>query len=261
LSKTERNAEDIRSGQYSWEVSVTALAPVAELTVTAQLGDRVGGSSSGKLPVELGMMWVAPEPVAKGKLAIRSPSPRRWAFVSLLSVHGRFWGAQIPMKTDDQGFGRGEIALPAPLPSGALMAVISSDSSESEGATIGWPLRPSASGRMAFRPVKLLADGLPAAIEREEQRYRAARLPGYGIIVLAGLLEVFFLWLRHRRAGAKLEAHLRAAAAETDESPGAKAEIDVAKVAENVPLIWLLLVAGAVTLAFATLAAIAAWGV
>src|SRR5690606_4522628 len=96
--------------------------------------------------------------------------------------------------------------------------------------------------------VVLLADGMPQAIARETARRQDARMPAYALIVAAGIFEVAYLLWRTRRARRRLEQHLA-------KERGARVVAT-----SGTPLTALLILCGAIALAFAVLATLTALG-
>lgn len=229
---------------HTWEVDVTARAPAVVLDVAITREGKPVVSWSGPLPIVAGRLWV--DPAGEDTLRVRSAVPRDEAFVSLVSRHGRFWGAHVPMISDALGFSAGSVALP-PLPDGPVVAWVSGDADEAESSSAPWPLRGATFTRGRSTP---LADGLPAAIEREEGRRRDARRPAYALIVAAGLFELVYLVWRARRARQRLELHLS-----REGEGGSQAALAVQS---PLPLTALVLLAGALALAFAILAVLSA---
>jgi hypothetical protein len=163
-------------------------------------------------------------------------------FLSLFTREGRVWGAIAPMTTAD-GIATARVTLAAP--DGAATLAMSSDA---QVLAAGWPLRPEL-GVIQPQALVRIADGMPVLVAAEEARYRGARRPAYGLVLAAGLFELFFLWRKNRMARQELDAHLRAA------SDAATAK----QLGGSVPLLWLSVLAAVLALAFAILAAVAAW--
>lgn len=177
--------------------------------------------------------------------------------------------------------------------------MLSTDAAEPEGATVGWPLEPRAASVPATR-LELLLDGLPTSIAAERNRTRGVRRPAYGLILAAGFFELLFLLVRNRRSDAQVKRRMRRLAEEADElrgesderdnaveapapvdgavqaaspdasTPKALADVAMARAARldraterlsvGPGLVWLTVLAAGVMLAFAVLAALAAWG-
>ena len=212
--EAECSAEHCR---YAWSVPIVPQAPDAALSVVATTASGAIGRWQGPIPVTLGGLWLEPGALAQGTILIRSPSPQRRAYVSLLSTAGRFWGAGLALEPNDAGFGQGSVPLPA-VGEGPIMVVLSSDPFEPEGATSGWPLRPEQGVLRLERP-RLLADSMPAAIAEERGRRARARLPAYGLILTAALFELAFLLRRYRLTRARLARYIEAASALQQHDP------------------------------------------
>jgi hypothetical protein len=230
---------------WIWVLEVTAEAPAVLLTVDVTTGADTARLEA-PLPVVPGLLWVDPD---LETLRLRSAIPREAVFVSLADERGRLWGTRVPMRTDDQGFAAGETKLPELAPRSPATLIVSGEASEPEGASAAWPLHPRA-GRVDGARMTLLADSLPQAIAAERDRRIAARRPAYGLVLAAALFELFYLWRRGRLARQRLEAHVRASGVEGAEP---------AAVVDSLPLFWLCLLTGGLTVLFAVLAAVAAW--
>jgi hypothetical protein len=227
---------------YTWHFSLTARAPTAELDLSVARGGAELVSWVGPINVVPGSVWLDPD--SDELLKLRSAVPREEAYVSLLAKTGRFWGARVPLTTDDSGMSRGSVPRPE-LPEGPVVAVISGEPNEPESVSAPWPLRGEwlEGGR-----VLLLADGMSQAMSVEEQRQRDARRPAYGLIVASGIFELIYLWWRARRSRRRLETHLV-------EHVGGELSAS-----QSMPLTALMLLSGALALAFAILATLSAFG-
>jgi hypothetical protein len=249
--------------RFAWSVPIVLQAPAAELTASATTADGRTGSWQGNVPVALGGMWIDPASVARGAIVVRSAVPRQRAYVSLCGTAGRFWGGVVPLEDAGDGQAQGSLPLPS-LPSGPLLGVVSGDPFEPELTATGWPLRPELGSLPLIRPA-LLADGLPAAVQQEQARQARVRRPASALILAAGVLELAYLWRRHRLGRRRL-GRLQAAAAETARdgtepaSPGAARIAGVPGIATPVGLWWSIMLPLGVTLAFLALAALTTWG-
>jgi hypothetical protein len=246
LETDEEPTRTCKSGRctYDWDLRMTPRAPTASIDVVAKRAGTELVSWTGPVNVIPGRLWLDPD--HESELRIQAAVPRDVAFVSLVSPRGRFWGARVPLTTDDSGVSRGSVPTPE-LPDGPVTAILSTEPDEPEAAIAIWPLR---DGVLDGGVVSLLADGLPAAMMQEEERQAAARRPAYALILAAGLFELFYLWWRARRAKRELDAHVAAhTGGEVSQS-----------VAQSVPLVTLVVLSGALALAFAILAALSAFG-
>jgi hypothetical protein len=205
---------------------LTALAHQVELGVAVRSGDK-SARWEGTLPVVPGAIWISPTPSASGARAVLAPAPRDHAYVSFWSEEGRVAGAVVPLARDAQGFYAGELSVPDLPAARVLFASVAGDPLEQGAGTIAWPIQP-AEGAVTPRPLALLLDGLPGALDRETQR----------------------AWVT-RRAG--LEAHLA-------EASGPMPAADRARLlgaAREYPLLRAALAVALVGLGFALVAALA----
>jgi len=253
--KPERLPCTLEGCGYRWRLEVTPAAPTVQLDLEVRTAGGTLSAWRGAVPVVNGRLWVDPQPTPQGELRLRAATPKEEAFVSILGSEGRLWGARVSLTDEPQGFSSGSLALPA-LPPGPLAITVSSDLTEPADTTIAWPLRPEL-GSIDPAPLRLLADGLPAAIAVEQARQARARRPAYGLVLAAGLFELFYLWRRGRETRRRLQDHLRRASKTDDGS-----ELDpaaVTAVAGSAPLLWLVLLTGGLVLIFAILALVAAF--
>jgi hypothetical protein len=247
VGEPERRCDEA-SCEHRWRLEAVANAPTAQL----EIGVTQGAEElhwRGELPVHNGAMWLDPASVGRGELAIEAPSPRSQAYLSLVTKEGRVWGAIVEMTTDLGGISRGSVPL-GELPEGAATLVASSDASAQAGA-VGWPLRPEL-GTIDPPPLLRLVDGMPERVAAETARHQRSRRPAFGLVIAAGLFELLFLWRQNRLSRAQLELHLRGASRNLDAA-------ELRKLSGSMPLLWLSLLAGGLALAFAILAAVAAW--
>jgi hypothetical protein len=230
----------------------------AQLTVKAR---DVGGRETtweGYLPVRPGAIWVAP---AAGALTVRSQARRPWAYVSIEGAMGRVFGAALPLVQGADGISSGALseselstlAASAKLagPPGPLYAIVAADPYEQGSGTSAWPLAPD-EGRLAFSPIELVIDGVPAVEARETKRAGRARIIGVTVIALAALVEVLLLITRSRRSQHNLEAHL--VEASTGMPALDRERLTVA--GREHPVLYLATFTGLVLLAFALFAAV-----
>ncbi|MBI4700499.1 MAG: hypothetical protein HY744_04920 [Deltaproteobacteria bacterium] len=264
--------------RYDWKLDFTARAHVAELTLQARGHGGIEGRWSGQLAAVPGGMWLDPQSADAGELRIVSPVPRKSAYLSLLGPGGRLAGAVVALHDDADGFARGAFRLPE-LGAQPELAVLSSDPAERSGAAIGWPLRvlpapdtgppgvaldAAPQGVPARTPLGLLADGLAEAVARERMRAAAVRRPIWGFVAAAGIFELLFLWRHGRLTRRRLERHLGESlggpeAREAGESAAPLGSPELRRIGGGASLLWLIVLAAAVALAFAALAAVAAW--
>ncbi len=231
--------------------AVKALAHQVELTVTARAAGKIG-RWEGTLPVIPGAMWLSP-PSRDGALAILSPSPRERAYVSFWGAQGRLGGAVVPLARDAQGFYSGEVTPPDGSAAERLLyATLAGDAVERGAGTAGWPIHP-AEGAVVPRPIDLLLDGVPGALEREKQRAWVTRRAGLLLIGSAALAEVLLLLSAGRASQRKLEAHMIDASGTLPAADRAR----LLAAAREHPLLRALLAAALVGLGFAMVAALA----
>lgn len=250
LELTRAEADGRRLHRFATTVVVQALT--AEVVVTARTSNGQSGRWEGRLPVLAAGLWLAPTSYARGRLEVHSATPRARAYLSLIGVEGRLWGTSLSLDSSPNGFGEATTAVPETAGAPRL-AMLASDPAEPEGATIAWPLVP-AGRRLAPASLQLLLDGMPAALAAERARVSAVRRPAYGLILAAALFELIFLIHRHRSSGQEARQRLRAAV-----NGGGSADRAQDLVART-GLLWLTVLTAGVVLAFAVLAALAAWG-
>ena len=246
--------------RFAWSVPIMLQAPAAELAVSAGTADGRTGSWQGNVPVALGGMWIDPASVARGALVVRSAVPRQRAYLSLYGTAGRFWGGVALLEALGDGQAQGSLPLPS-LPSGPLLAVVSGDPFEPELTATGWPLRPELGSLPLVRPA-LLANGMPVAVQQEQARQARVRRPACALILAAGVLELAYLWRRHRLGRRRL-GRLQTAAAEAAQDGAKLASLGapaVPAIATPIGLWWSIMLPLGVALAFLALAALTAWG-
>ncbi len=248
LRTSPEKATTDERGEAAFDVE--ALAHEVELVVTARAGDK-SARWEGTLPVVPGAMWLGPPPRGGGALALLSPAPREQAYVSFWTDEGRVAGAVVPLARDAQGFHAGEVAVPAVPGARLLYATVAGDPMEQGAGTAAWPIRP-AEGAITERPIRLLFDGLPGAVAREDQRASWARRAGLVLVGAAALAEVLLLLLLARDSQRKLTAHLVEASAAMPEGDCAR----VIAAGHEHPALRALLAAALVGLAFAMVAAL-----
>lgn len=242
LRKTTCRGDTCR---FTATVPVIAKAPAIRLAVDAGVGETTA-HWEGDLPIVPGGVWLDRAALAQGVLAVRSATPRERVFVSKYGVTGRVWGTSIPLTTNEAGFSEGRLTLAGGIDHSIVTYRFSSEPSEPDDATIGWPgLRMEL---VAGVPLRLLADGLPVAIAAEEARMARTRLPAFGLILAAGLFEVLYLLRRYRKQGAELDEHLRG---HLQASP--------AGIRAQTPIAWVTFLSAILVLAFFILAAVALW--
>lgn len=233
-------------------VTVTPLAHNVELAVAARAGDK-SARWEGTLPVVPGAVWLDPR-VASGTLSLVSPSPRGRVYVSVWTDQGRVFGAAAPLTRDAFGFFRGELHAPSLPASRVAYAVVAADPAEQGSSTVAWPLPPGGGSVSGPRAIEVLLDGLPAALEHEARRARAARRAGLATIGAAALVCVLLLLMQSRASRRALTAHLAQASAD-----GALPEEDRAKLlgaARERPILHAVLLVALVALGFAMVASL-----
>lgn len=184
-----------------------------ELRVDAKAPTGEEGTFEGPLRVVPGAMLVER---SGGGLRVRSPAPRRAAYLSFVSTKGRVGGATVRLEPGPGGLSEGTLDA-ARIPTlSPLAVVVGSDPGETGLGTVTWPLTPD-TGQPEAAPLRVLLDGVPAAEAREEARARTLRRLTAGVLALAMLLELVLLSRVSREANrelAKLEAAMGAAGAE-----------------------------------------------
>jgi hypothetical protein len=254
MGERDGAAPTCQSGRcvHTTRLPVRPTAPSSRLVVETRAAGRADRWDI-ELPVHNGGMWLDPDALARGVLALDAAIEKDVAFVSLLAPHGRVGGVVVPMKTDDKGFSHGEVPLPA-LPDGPITALVSADAVESITTSVAWPLRPAA-GLVEPRASALVLDGLPAKKKQEKERRARTRWPALALLGAAALFELAYLWRRGSLARERLQRHLRAMANPND----AEAAVDAPAMVERTPLWWLSLLALALVLVFGALAGIVAF--
>lgn len=244
-------------------VSIKPLAHQVDLDIEAAAEGGGKGRWSGTLPIVPGAKWMAPianDAAAKGEvpIAITSPVPRERAYVSLWSEGGRVGGLVVPLARDDAGFFRGEGRAKIPPNARIFYASVAGDALEQGAGTVSWPIVPP-QGAVSAGPLRLLSDGVPAAVDREKKRAWAARRSAIYVVGAAGLLEVLLLLFKVRTSQKKLETHLATA---LDDAGASMTKEDRARVlSSGRDSTWLRAFIGAavVALAFAMVAAVASF--
>ena len=231
--------------RYAAVVPIIARAPSVRLALDARVD--VGATHwEGDLPIVPGGVWLDRAALAQGVMMLRAATPREQVYVSKYDTTGRVWGATIPMSTDERGFSEGSIELPGGIDDAILTYRFSSEPSEPPDATVGWPgLRMETVAGVGMR---LLADGVPAAIAAEQARMAKTRLPAFGLILAAGLFEVLYLLHRYRRQGEALDEHLEG-----------YLKAKPVGIRARTPIAWVTFLSAILLLAFFILAAVAFW--
>jgi hypothetical protein len=181
---------------------------------------------------------------AGDKLRVTSPVPRAQAFVTLVTEHYRLFGASLDLLPDADGGASAEVALPA-LPNEPVWAVTSSAVDLESPARVGWPLdvAPNEARRTFDVAERLLVDGQPLALRREQARKRRVRWTVVALCVLSLSASLALLARTSARAGVELERHFEASGLPRGGVPARRGDALVAVVV--------------VALAFALLAAFA----
>ena len=141
------------------------------------------------------------------------------------------------------------------LPTAPVTAVVSSDDNEQPQSSVGWPLDPA---KGVVPPTRLgqLLDGMPKAIAREEDRRKRVRWPALGLVLATGIFELLLLWRRNKLSRAELEAHIAKVGGDSEDESGLAAE-QARSIAGSMPVVWLIVMTGALALAFVILAVVA----
>ncbi|NRA32432.1 MAG: Ig-like domain-containing protein [Polyangiaceae bacterium] len=151
------------------------------------------------------------------KLTIRSPVPRERAFLSLLSLQQREFGAVVRLRADDAGGAVGSVSLPSV--SGPLWAAVSSEADSQSMGFVAWPLHSSEPLEAPFnwdlRDHLLLNGASAARDESVRRRFRAKALAG-GFSLVAGLLGWVLFLFGAKRAESRLREHMERSSLESD---------------------------------------------
>jgi len=237
VPKPTRDCDDARC-RWTWDFEVISRATSTGVTAHATLeGDRF--THEQWLELRPGALWLSPD----GR-EVRAASPREHAFVALHDARGRAWATRLTMTVDERGFASAPLSLP-PLPSPAAVSLASEPGVAADRRWV-WPVasRPLA----AAPPMRLLADGLPAARTREAARQARARRPAFALVVVAAFFELAFLYWQRQSSQAQLTRRMR------------EAEIDPEQVTARPAAWWLVVLSGALLLAFLALATLALFG-
>lgn len=234
----KRSCDETRC-RWWWDFDVTSRATATGVTATATL-DAERFEREVWLQLLPGALWLAPN----GR-EVRAASPREHAFVALHDARGRAWSTRLAMKVDDRGFASAPLHLP-PLPSGPAAIALASEPGLASDRRWVWPVGSLPQATAA--PMVLLADGLPAAQAREEARKGRARRPAFALVIMAGFFELAFLYWQRQRTTADLARRMR------------EADIDPDRVTTRPAAWWLVVLSGALLLAFLALATLALFG-
>jgi hypothetical protein len=234
--------------RYRQRFELTPRAPTLDVDIEATTASG-RGSWHGALELRPGVAWLDPAGVAAGEIRLSAPGPRDELFLSVITPEGRSWGAITAMTTDAGGRGRLTLALPALEPRAARL-IVSSEAHDPEDGSASWPLFVDG-GELEPKRSDKLADGVAAGLAAEAERGRRARRPAWVLVIAALLFELGLLWWQSRRAQVRLAGHLR------DSVDGGA--IDAERIATPPSRLWLAALAAALALAFAVLAAVAAW--
>lgn len=234
----KRSCDEARC-RWTWDFDVTSRATATGVTATATL-EAERFEREAWLELLPGALWLAPN----GR-EVRAASPREHAFVALHDARGRAWATRLAMKVDERGFASAPLQLP-PLPLGPAAVALASEPGVAGDRRWVWPV--GTSPRAAAPPMILLADGLPAAQAREEARKARARRPAFALVLVAGFFELAFLYWQRQRSAAELARHMR------------EADIDPERVTTRPAAWWLVVLSGALLLAFLALATLALFG-
>lgn len=197
---------------------------LVELSLSAEVDGVEQGVWEGVVPVVPGGIWLEPQRAAdaEGAKQIRlfSPSPRKNAYVSLLSEQGRHFGATVPLSQNAEGFFVGEFGIDLgergeqALQTAVLVAA--GDPAEQGSATVAWPLRPAV-GKAIYPKLELLLDGLPQAEKTEQERAISSRRTAVLLIAALAVFEILFFFAQSRKDRRALEMQLEKAS-EADDS-------------------------------------------
>jgi len=234
----ERECDDLRC-RWFWKLDVVSRATSTLVKATATL-DEERFHHEQWLPLRPGALWLAPDATS-----VRAASPRENAFVAVHGSHGRVWSRRLSMAVDARGFASAPLSLPT-LPPGPAVVTLASEAGPARDRRTSWPL--PGHPEIVAPSMTLLADGLPAARERERTRQEHARIPAFALVVAAALFEVAFLYWQRRRSQLDLARRMR------------EAHIDPETVTSRPAAWWLVVLTGALLLAFLALAALALFG-
>jgi hypothetical protein len=213
--------------------------------VQATLGVGPGPRDDGAWQAEASLPVVAGAPVVEAladdagtlRAVVRSPAGRAEAYVRLVDLDGRRFGAKVPLgRASADGWPEGDLAVPAPPPGAAGWLVVSA--SVEGGPAVTLPLPPDAEPRDgAWAPDALWADGLVEALDAERARRRRGRRAVTGLVASGALLEAWLLLAlqRARRSVAAPPAALGA----PDDRPLPLGPLGAGRLALALGVVWL----------------------
>lgn len=191
----------VRPREHAATVSVHAHAPTGE-----------DASLDAALVVVPGALRAT---LSNGQLLVESPIVRERAYVTLVGERQRILGRTVRLSPDESGGARGTMPLPEldhepPVALRPVWAVVSSEPDQKSTSLVGWPLVSAADGPQSTFdvPDALLADGVAAALARENERVGRIRTAGAAVAVALLSLSGALLVVRARLAEQALARHL-----------------------------------------------------
>jgi hypothetical protein len=174
------------------QVTLRPLEHAISLRVSAESAEGRRGRWYGALPVVPGALHVE---LDGPRLSVRSPIPRRHAYVSLVSERERLGGAILALEPDVEGGATGTIELDpsllARVHGAPSWGVVSSEPDKRSPGVVGWPLdTPREPDRVLARQTfdvwdRVLLDGTAAALEAH--RRTRFKLRGMAALLLVGI--------------------------------------------------------------------------
>jgi hypothetical protein len=156
--------------------------------------------------------------VSGARLVVRSPVALDRAYVTVVGERARISGGEVALKPNEAGESEGvfsssrggmdEWTRSAHVPS---WAVVSSEPDQHSASLVGWPLVTRTDEPTSTFDVAdvLLADGIGAAVERENERVGRIQVSAAAAAVAVLSLTGALLVRRGRRAARALEAHFQ----------------------------------------------------
>ncbi|MCU0680979.1 MAG: hypothetical protein MUF34_01725 [Polyangiaceae bacterium] len=178
-----------------WAFEVRPTFVQASLSFAPGPGDEARWQAEASLPVVAGAPVIESLASEGGRLRarLRSPSGRGDAYVRVVDLEGRRYGARVTLTSrSDDGWPEGELSAPAP-PAGAPAWLVVSASVDG-GPGVSLPLPPGDEPRDgAWVPDLLWADGLAEALSDEQARGRKVRWVVAALVASGALLEAWLL--------------------------------------------------------------------